>query len=478
MESAMRTRWFGGFSVVLLAALSAAGALAVGGDTIPDEALSAGALTIAKADADAFIEPAPGLEYRQRERFLRGRHHFNQRWVQFPSIGGDWGLGPTFITNKCVACHVGGGRGRPPGSPTEQPVSLLVRISVPGDGPHGAPKPHPHYGDQIQNAGLMGQDRDDTFLGDRVTPEAEVFVDWETREVALADGEIVPLRKPKLRVGKTWFGPLGDDTMTSLRLAPPVFGLGLLEAVPDETLLAIANAQEAQGFRGRVNVVRDDIGDRMAIGRFGWKSNQPSIRQQIAAAFAGDLGVTSSLYLEQNCPPVQVDCAAQPPGNQPELIDNDWDELEFWTRLLAVPARRHVTDARFLRGGQLFAEAQCAVCHVPEMRTAATFPKLPLLANQTFRAYTDLLIHDMGDDLADGRPEFRAGPRDWRTPPLWGLGLSQVTSGSTAMLHDGRARNATEAILWHGGEAAVAREAFRRMAKSDREALLFFLDSI
>ena len=265
MESAMRTRRFGGFSVVLLAALSAAGALAVGGDTIPDEALSAGALTIAKADADAFIEPAPGLEYRQRERFLRGRHHFNQRWVQFPSIGGDWGLGPTFITNKCVACHVGGGRGRPPGSPTEQPVSLLVRISVPGDGPHGAPKPHPHYGDQIQNAGLMGQDRDDTFLGDRVTPEAEVFVDWETREVALADGEIVPLRKPKLRVGKTWFGPLGDDTMTSLRLAPPVFGLGLLEAVPDETLLAIANAQEAQGFRGRVNVVRDDIGDRMAF---------------------------------------------------------------------------------------------------------------------------------------------------------------------------------------------------------------------
>lgn len=478
MNGAMRSRWRVGAFPAMLAALSAAGALAVGADAIPEAALSAGAFTISKADADAFIEPAPGLDYHQRERFLRGRHHFNQRWVQFPSLGGDWGLGPTFITNRCVACHVGGGRGRPPESATEQPLSLLVRISIPGAGPHGAPKPHPHYGDQLQNAGLMGQDRDDTFLGDRVPPEAELFVDWETREIAFADGEAVVLRRPKLRVGRTWFGPLGDDTMTSLRLAPPVFGLGLLEAVPDETLLAIARAQAAQGFRGRVNLVRDDIADRTAIGRFGWKANQPSIRQQIAAAFAGDLGVTSSLYLEPNCPPVQTDCAAQPPGNQPELIDNDWDELEFWTQLLAVPARRHVKDARFRRGEQLFADAKCAVCHVPEMRTAKTHPTLPILADQPFRAYTDLLLHDMGDDLADGRPDFAAGPRDWRTPPLWGLGLSRTVSGSTALLHDGRARDATEAILWHGGEATVAREAFRRMAKSDRAALLFFLDSI
>jgi CxxC motif-containing protein (DUF1111 family) len=145
---------------------------------------------------------------------------------------------------------------------------------------------------------------------------------------------------------------------------------------------------------------------------------------------------------------------------------------------LAVPARRGINDPEVRRGEKLFAEAKCAVCHVPEMKTAATFPPLPQLANQTFRAYTDLLLHDMGEELADGRPDFKAGPRDWRTPPLWGLGLSQTVSGSTAMLHDGRARNVAEAILWHGGEAEVSGEAYRNMSKADREALVRFVESI
>lgn len=447
-------------------------------DEPPAAVLSAGDFTLLKLDDQAFEQPAPVLDYRQLQRFLRGRHHFNQNWVQFPSLGGDWGLGPTFITDRCTGCHVKGGRGDVPKGPNDAPVGLLVRLSIPGEGPHGGPKPHPSYGDQIQNQGLMGQGRDATFLGERVPPEAEVYVDWETHTVTLADGEAVELRKPRLRWAKLWFGPLGEDTMLSLRLAQPVYGLGLLEAVAEETILAVAQRQQAQGLNGRPNYVRDDIAQRSALGRFGWKANQPSIKQQIAGAFAGDLGVTSALYPEMNCPGPQVDCAAQPPGNQPELIDNDWEELEFWTQALAVPARRDVDDPRFKRGEQLFAEAKCALCHVPELKTAAKFPKLPQLANQTFRAYTDLLLHDMGEALADGRPDFQAGPRDWRTQPLWGVGLSKQISGSSALLHDGRARSVTEAILWHGGEAAAAREAFRRMPKTDREALLKFVDSI
>lgn len=469
-----KRRWSLALSGTMLLAASA-----VATNQEPDPAaLSAGDFTIARADAEAYAEPAPVLDYRGHQRFLRGRHHFNQNWVQFPSIGGDWGLGPTFITDRCTGCHVKAGRGRPPEAKDEQLLSVLVRISIPGEGPHGAPKPHPDYGDQIQNQGLMGQGRDATFLGDRVYPEAEVFVDWEAREVKFADGEAIVLRKPKLRWGKSWFGPIGDDTMTSLRMAQPVFGLGLLEAVPEETLAAIAQQQQAQGVNGRLNRVWDDINKREALGRFGWKANQPSIKQQIAAAFAGDLGVTSSLYPEMNCPPVQKDCAYQPPGNQPELIDNDWEELEFWTQLLAVPARRNVGDAQFKRGEEMFAQAKCSVCHVPEMKTGPSHPSVKQLANQTFRAYTDLLLHDMGEDLADGRPDFKAGPRDWRTPPLWGLGLSKTVNGSTAMLHDGRARNALEAILWHGGEAQAAREAFRAMPKADREALIRFVESI
>ncbi len=461
--------------VVALSAL--AGAIAFANDEPDDPTLSAGAFTIRRFDAGAFSQPARVLNYRQIERFMRGRHHFNQKWVQFPSLGGDWGLGPTFITDRCSACHVNAGRGRPPLSPDEQLLSVLVRISIPGEGEHGGPKPHPNYGDQIQNQGLMGQDRDGTFLGERVFPEAEVFLDWDERTVAFADGDAVALRKPKLRWGTLYFGPLGEETMTSVRIAQPLQGLGLLEAVADQTLLAIAKQQNSQGINGRPNYVWDDVNQRVSLGRFGWKSNQPSIKQQIAAASAGDLGVTSPLYPAMNCPPVQRDCAAQPPGNQPELIDNDWEELELWTRGLAVPARRDVGDPEFKRGEQLFDQAQCAVCHVPVMKTGE-FPALPQLSNQTIRAYTDLLLHDMGQDLSDGRPDFKAGPRDWRTPPLWGLGLSETVSGSTAMLHDGRARNATEAILWHGGEAEVSREAFRHMQRADRQALLKFLASI
>ena len=443
-----------------------------------DPTLSAGAFTTRKLDASAFSEPAAVLDYRQMQKFMRGRHHFNQKWVQFPSLGGDWGLGPTFITDRCSACHVKGGRGRPPQTRDEQVLSVLVRISIPGEGEHGGPKPHPDYGDQIQNAGLMGQDRDGTFLGERVFPEAEVFLDWEESTIVFADGETVALRRPQIRWGRLYFGPLGDDIMTSLRIAQPLQGLGLLEAVPEETLLTIASEQSKQGFNGRPNYVWDDINKREGLGRFGWKANQPSIKQQIAAASAGDLGVTSSLYPEMNCPPVQKDCAAQAPGNQPELIDLNWEELEFWTQALAVPARRNVGDPQFKRGGDLFTQAKCAVCHRPVLKTAERFALLPQLAAQTFHPYTDLLLHDMGEGLADGRPDFKAGPRDWRTPPLWGLGLSQTVSGSTAMLHDGRARNATEAILWHGGEAETSREIFRAMGKDDRSALLMFLDSI
>ena len=468
-----------GLTYTLLACACAVAVCAVAAtEELDPTVLSAGSFTLNRADSAAYEEPAPVLDYRQRERFLRGRHHFNQNWVQFPSLGGDWGLGPTFITDRCTGCHVKAGRGHPPSTAEEQLLSVLVRLSVPGEGGHGAPRPHPNYGDQIQNQGLMGQGRDSTFLGERVQPEAEVFLDWEEPTVTFPDGEAVKLRKPKLRWGKLYFGPIGEETMVSLRMAQPVFGLGLLEAVPEATILKLAERQKEQGFNGRPNYVWDDINQRTGLGRFGWKANQPSVKQQIAAAYAGDLGVTSSLYLTQNCPPVQVDCEAQPPGNQPELIDSDWEELEFWTQGLAVPARRNVKDPEVQRGEKLFTEAKCSVCHVPEMKTGEKFPVVPQLANQTFHAYTDLLLHDMGEGLADNRPDFKAGGRDWRTQPLWGIGLSAIVNGSTAMLHDGRARNITEAILWHGGEAQQSRDAFMQMPKADREALLKFLESI
>jgi len=461
------------FPVVAVIAIAS---LAVA-DELEDAVLSAGQFTIALFDEKAFSEPIPVLTYKQHQKFMRGRQHFNQRWVVFPNLGGDWGLGPTFIADRCSACHVGGGRGTVPAASDEQVMALLVRLSLPGTAEHGAPKPHPHYGDQLQNQGLMGQDKNATFLGERVRQEADVYVDWEEMETNYADGEKVVLRKPRLRIENLNFGPLESEVMYSLRLAQPVFGLGLLEAVPEVTILAIAARQQAEGFNGRANYVWDAINKQVALGRFGWKANQPSIKQQIAAAFHGDLGVTSSLIDYENCPPIQTDCAAQPPGNQPELIDINWDELVFWTQALAVPARRNVNDPDFVRGEKLFVEARCAVCHVPELR-ARKIDALPQTEDQLVRAYTDLLLHDMGEDLADHRPEFKAGGRDWRTQPLWGIGLSETVSGPLALLHDGRARTVAEAILWHGGEAEGSREAFRNMPKADRESLVKFVESI
>jgi len=453
-----------------------AGALAIGAQVL-DPTLSGDTFTVERSDRDAYFQPAPVLDYHQMQVFFAGRGHFSRRWVVF-ATDGEWGLGPTFISDRCSRCHERAGRGAPPEFADEQLLSMVVRVSIPGEGEHGGPKPHPHYGDQLQNRALQGQSFELEYTGSPVPQEADLYLGWKAAAaVTLADGERVSLRVPDLRIENAAFGEM-ESTMTSLRIAPPVFGLGLLEAISEETIVAFAQQQKTIGFNGRPNIVRDDVNKRMALGRFGWKANQPSLKQQIAAAAIADMGVTSDVYIEQNCPPVQTICQMQIPGNPQELIDIDWEQFEFWLRGLGVPARRDVADRNFLRGEQLFARAQCAVCHMPELTTANEFPAFPALANQTIRPYTDLLLHDMGEALADGRPDFQAGPRDWRTPPLWGLGLSKIVNGSTALLHDGRARNVIEAILWHGGEAQVSRDAFANMPREDRDALVYFVESI
>jgi CxxC motif-containing protein (DUF1111 family) len=287
----------------------------------------------------------------------------------------------------------------------------------------------------------------------------------------------VKLRRPNIRVENFNFGPIDETVMTSLRNTQAVYGLGYLEAVTEEDILALAKLQQSMGLDGRPNYVRDDINDRTTLGRFGWKANQPSVRQQIAAAFHGDMGVTSSIYQQENCPPVQLACRAMPPGNSPELLDYAWDDLTFWSVALDAPPPRQQDAESIKQGAQLFQKARCAECHVPELRTGA-YPSLPAIANRSFRPYTDLLLHDMGPDLADGRPDFKAGPRDWRTAPLWGIGVSAQVNGSTNLLHDGRARNVLEAILWHGGEAQSSRDLFADLRKEDRDLLIAFVNSL
>ncbi len=419
-----------------------------------------------------YMQPVPGLTHSQLQKFKAGEKQFKAPWVVFPLLGGEWGLGPTFLANACVGCHVQAGRGRTFDQPGAIAFHQLLRLSLPGEGADGGPLPHPNYGDQLQVFGV------NVGLKENLKPgEAELYVDWLDESVTLPDGTQVALRKPSIRIEKPNFGPIDANVLTSLRNTQVVFGMGYLEAVTEADILALAEVQRTQGLNGRPNYVRDDIGQRTALGRFGWKANQPSVRQQIAAAFHGDMGVTSSLYIEENCPPVQTACRAMPPGNRPELLDYSWDELNFWSVALDAPPARDQDNPQIIRGRETFEKARCAQCHVPEMRTG-DYPLLPAISKKTFRAYTDLLLHDMGDGLADGRPDFKAGPRDWRTAPLWGIGLSAQVNGSTNLLHDGRARNVLEAILWHGGEAKASRDLFAGLSKQERDDLIAFVNSL
>ncbi|HZR02162.1 MAG TPA: di-heme oxidoredictase family protein [Burkholderiales bacterium] len=454
--------------------------VAANSDVADTKALSAGAFTTSEQGAAAYAIPVAGLSREQTEVFAQGKEQFNEAWVVAPDPGGVWGLGPTFNEDRCSHCHENNGRARAPADRGLAERGYLVRLSIPGQTPEGAPMPHPVYGDQLQNRGIA----------DRVPPEGAVMVTYQTREVMLGDGEKVALRVPKLEFKDLQFGDLGSSTMTSPRIAPAMIGMGLLEAVPEQAILQIAKDQQALGFRGTPNYVWDYETAAPALGRFGWKANQPSIRQQTAAAFHGDIGATTYMFPEENCPSAQKQCLDVPSASKcggqggctgnmfrPEVIPSRLSNITLYLQALAVPARRNVDDEAVKRGEQLFAQAQCAVCHVPQLKTGPK-PALSIAANLTFHAYTDLLLHDLGEDLADHRPDFKATGTQWRTAPLWSLGLLKSVNGHSDLLHDGRARTVTEAILWHGGEAEKSREAFRNMPKADREALVKFVESL
>ena len=434
----------------------------------PGEELSGGDTTVFDSSPKAFGFPAHNLKDEHRASFFVGHSFFNENWVVAPaSTAGRDGLGPLFNARSCSACHFKDGRSRPP-EPTQPMVTMLMRISVPGAGPHKEPLPDPTYGGQIQGQAVPG-----------VPPEADVDVDYEEIAGRFSDGQEFSLRKPVYSIKNLGYGPLAKDLMMSPRIAPVMIGLGLLEAVPEKTLRSLADQQVhgGDGISGRINLVWDREAGKTVPGRFGWKAEQPTVRQQTAGAFLGDIGLTSAVMPEENYTAHQEICAKQPTGGHPEVSDKILHDVVTYSRTLGVPARRNWTDPTVLRGKEVFALAKCAACHVPKLQTG-DWPEFPELSNQTIRPYTDLLLHDMGPGLSDDRPVFEAGGRDWRTPPLWGIGLVSKVNGHTFFLHDGRARNFAEAILWHGGEADAAREQFRALPATDRAALIAFLQSL
>jgi CxxC motif-containing protein (DUF1111 family) len=441
---------------------------ASGGEAEQDATWSGGAATVFDQSRQAFTFAVRHLRDDLRSAFFVGNSFFNQNWVAAPaSTAARDGLGPLFNTRSCSACHFKDGRGRPPG-PGEPMSSMLLRVGIPGTGPHGGPMPDPVYGDQIQGRAVPN-----------VPGEADVYVDWEEISGSYADGETYSLRRPRYRLENPGYGPFHSKLLKSGRVAPAMIGLGLLEAVAEADLRALADPEDADGdgVSGKLNRVWNHEARSFAVGRFGWKAEQPDVRQQVAGAFLGDMGITSHLFRGENHTREQYAALASPSGGDPELGDSILDAVVLYSRLLAVPARRNSSDETVRRGERLFREARCNACHVAELHTASDASPMEL-AGQTIRPYTDLLLHDLGPGLSDERPSFEAGGAEWRTAPLWGIGLIQTVNGHQFLLHDGRARGFAEAILWHGGEAEPMREAFRRMPRADRVALLAFLQSL
>lgn len=458
-----------------------------------------GATTVYATGKNAFSFPFANLDDEERTRFAIGNSFFRRNWVEAPaSTTARDGLGPHFIARSCGGCHVQDGRGAPPepgrgpgGAGHEPPVALLMRLSVPGEpDPRLGVRPDPVYGDQLDNAAIQG-----------VQPEGRVSIRTRPVHGRFADGTRYTLRQPAYEITDLAYGPLAEGAMLGPRIAPQLAGIGLLEAIPEAEILRNAAGQAASEgpIKGRPNRVWDAYAQAERLGRFGWKANVASLAHQSAAAFVGDIGITSRLFPREACTPAQADCLAAPHGggkagrdgrhptaaqasaDAPEIDDRTLADVIFYQATLAPAARRKPDDAAVLRGQALFAQAQCAVCHRPSYLTGeGPFPELtsPRAAGQRIWPYTDLLLHDMGPGLADGRPDFQADGRQWRTPPLWGIGLIRDVNGHQRLLHDGRANGVLEAILWHGGEAEASRQQVLKMKRADREALVKFVESL
>jgi len=463
-------------------ALAAAAGLIIGAasgaDALDSAFLTAGRFTTLDSGVGAYSQPQSQLDADELKQFLDGKAKFAQPWGVAPKSTVVWGLGPLFNEDRCSECHKLNARARPPADGEEAAHGMVIRLSIPGRRAEGGPSPHPVYGDQLHNRSIPG-----------VLAEGQAIVTYEPREVTLADGEVVQLRSPRVRFTQLQFGELGPQTMTSVRLASSLIGLGLLEAVPEEAILEVARAQALSGVKGKPNYVWDFEHGQRALGRFGWKASHPSLRQQTAAALHDDIGATSSIFPDENCPPVQTTCRNAPTASRcarpdscsaqdrPEALPGRLADITFYLQALAVPARRNVFDPEIQRGETLFGQAGCSECHLPDLKTAAR-SHMPSESGVVIHPYTDLLLHDMGEGLADGREDYEASGSEWRTAPLWGIGLLHTISGHEELLHDGRARNVTEAILWHGGQAERSRDAFRGMSRPDRDAMVKFVESL
>lgn len=451
----------------------------------PFERMQGGAGTSTKlVNRDALSHANANLSFEDEQRFKLGNALFRKLWVSSPAstLASD-GLGPLFNARACQSCHIKDGRGHPPEGAADA-TSMFLRLARPARSKAelaalqtylAASMPDPVYGGQLQDLAVPG-----------LRAEGRMVITYEEQPVTLGDGTVVSLRKPHYSVADLGYGPLDPETTLSPRIAPTMTGMGLIEAIHSADIVAGADPDDddGDGVSGRVALAVNPATDRIELGRFGWKAQNATVRQQSAGAFAGDIGISSpdAPRPHGDCTPAQTDCMRMPTGVQSDLGDTEAPDpvlelVTFYSENLAAPARRDIGDPQVLAGKEQFYGLGCATCHRPKYVTSrqAAHPKRRF---QLIWPYSDFLLHDMGEGLADGQPVGRATGSEWRTAPLWGIGLTETVSDHTFFLHDGRARNLIEAILWHGGEAQTARDGFAALDRMDREALIRFLESL
>ena len=429
---------------------------------VPDEDIQLGGETsINNVFIKIFEQPAPNLSAVEKDLHFKADAAFGAIYVTAPSTIQS-GLGPLFNQNSCESCHLGNGRSAFPNLGNDL-KGLLFRVSIPGKDGFGGNLPVPHFGLQLQTKASFGKQAEVQMTIQEVE-EIQQFI----------DGSTVNLRKPIYKIESSYL-PIDPSIEISPRIASPIIGLGLLEAIKESDILKLSDEMDVDqdGISGKANYVWDIRKKEKTIGRFGWKASQPNLYQQTAAAFSGDMGITSPAFpVENSFGQIQFDSLF----DDHEIDETVLTTTTFYTQSLGVPSRRNWNMEQVKQGKKLFYEIKCTACHHPQFFTGTH--EFQFLSNQMIFPYTDMLLHDMGEGLADFRPDFEASGREWRTPPLWGIGLTQIVGGHTHFLHDGRARNLLEAIMWHGGEAEKSKNQFKALSKTERDAVVEFLKSL
>ena len=422
-------------------------------------------ISVNKETREAFAAPIPSLKLKKMRQFTGGRHLFRRSWTPAPSsVKSLDGLGPVFNRVSCSGCHVKDGRGRPPEDGSKL-RSMVIKLSM---DENSELLPDPNYGYQLNDKAILG-----------VPYEGKVTITYSKRDVFYKDKSKKTLSVPHYSFHSLSFGPLNPNTKYSGRVAPAVFGLGLIEAIKNEDIVKNEDILDINndGISGKVNFLTDVPSNKKVLGRFGWKATRGTLLHHIAGAASEDMGLTSLIFPQQNCMHIQKECTNQINGGTPEISEKQINILQLYMQTLAVPRQRDAQNKDVIKGSKLFTKIGCENCHISTYRTGQ-HKDHEELSNRVIKPYSDFLLHNMGPELDDGLKEGKVESSEWKTPPLWGIGLVKIVNKHTRFLHDGRARSIEEAILWHGGEGLISKEKFLSLSAEERRTVLKFLSSL